>query len=504
MNKENAAQVAVSGEPGELCVFQDSLSVMARVQFSDAKLFDVNPNLCSLLGLAKADLAVTSLLDISHPDDIELHLHFLKLMSISDIHSYTVIKRLLHRQNYYITCRLTMSVEYNAVDLPYCALLVIEDIGEGSLTKDLRRDSWPHVKTINAIMKSPVDAWGCGLLILGEQGQTLFENAEWKRIWFTDADKSNSSCRDYICIDPVTGNCIPKDQLPWSVSLKEGVRKNNSLEIERFNGDTGWVSVSSAPVYDHAGRIVGTVTSIMDVSDLRGAHRSLLAADKRLDESLAMLSHELRTPLASIVLAVELLDRRINDPDSRHILDILKREGVCLRDLVERLLDVSALSQGVINLKFESLDLGKIICDAVERAKSLIDEKKHRLILRLPDEPVVVSGDAVRLEQVFVNLLANAAKYTNEGGKILVHLTRVSDSAHVTVCDNGIGMTEEVSRCAFDMFSQAQRGHQRCQGGLGIGLAIVKTLVQQHHGKIEVISGGPNEGSTFAVTLPVA
>lgn len=231
---------------------------------------------------------------------------------------------------------------------------------------------------------------------------------------------------------------------------------------------------------------------------------ALREADRRKDEFLAMLAHELRSPLGAIGNTVKLLERQPPETHSRRYLDILNRQTDMLRGLVDDLLDVSRITRGLIELKQARLDLGAIVERALESVQALMDDKRHEVSVTLPRKPIEVIGDAVRLEQILVNLLTNAAKYTDPGGRIALSLAREGEQAQLRVRDTGIGMTAEVRERIFDLFGQAERGLARSQGGLGVGLTIVKNLVELHGGRVEVISEGLGQGSTFIVTLPLA
>lgn len=231
---------------------------------------------------------------------------------------------------------------------------------------------------------------------------------------------------------------------------------------------------------------------------------ALLEADRRKDEFLAMLAHELRSPLGAITNTVYLLDRRTEGPDARRYIDILNRQTDMLRGLVDGLLDVSRITRGLIELKQERIDLVSVVERALESVQGLIDDKDHDLSVTLPRKAVPIIGDTVRIEQVLVNLLTNAAKYTDNQGRISLSLQVEGNDAYIRVRDNGIGMTAEVRERIFDLFGQAERGLARSQGGLGIGLTIVKSLTEQHNGQVRVLSPGLGQGSEFVVVLPLA
>jgi len=235
----------------------------------------------------------------------------------------------------------------------------------------------------------------------------------------------------------------------------------------------------------------------------RAAEEQLQDASQRKDEFLAMLSHELRNPLAPIRNAVEVI-RRLAPPDPKLTMarDVVDRQVTLLARLVEELLDVSRISQGKIALKKEPVELSRIISHSVETARPLIDARAQTLSVSVPPAPVWLSADFARLSQVLANLLNNAAKYTGEGGRIELTAGAGEGEATISVRDNGTGIETTLLPKVFDLFVQGDRALDRGQGGLGIGLTLVKRLVELHDGTVAVASEGPNRGSTFTVRLP--
>jgi signal transduction histidine kinase/two-component SAPR family response regulator len=229
----------------------------------------------------------------------------------------------------------------------------------------------------------------------------------------------------------------------------------------------------------------------------------LREAAHRKDEFLAMLSHELRNPLAPLRNAVEILHlQNSTDPHVLAARDMIERQVVHLVRLVDDLLDVSRVSRGKIQLRKETFDLAVVVRQAEEISRSIMKARRHELIVTLPREQVPVEGDVTRLTQVIANLLDNAAKYTDDGGKIWLTLEKKSDMALLRVRDNGRGLDAEAMKNSFDLFYQADRNLDRAEGGLGIGLSLVKSLVQMHGGTVEARSAGRGKGSEFIVCLP--
>jgi len=235
---------------------------------------------------------------------------------------------------------------------------------------------------------------------------------------------------------------------------------------------------------------------------LREKAEQLHLADQRKDEFLATLAHELRNPLAPIRNVIHMLRLGGNDlPGS--VIDILERQVNHIVRLVDDLFEVSRIARGKLDLKLDSIDLNGAIRTAVETSRPSIDRNRHSLTLELPDEPVMVCGDAMRLSQVFSNILNNAAKYTDPGGEISVKAHVVSDRAVVEIRDNGIGIAPDQISRLFEMFAQVDQGVTRSYGGLGIGLWLVKQLVDLHKGSVSVTSDGLGRGSCVQVQLPL-
>jgi signal transduction histidine kinase/CheY-like chemotaxis protein len=236
----------------------------------------------------------------------------------------------------------------------------------------------------------------------------------------------------------------------------------------------------------------------------RLTEQSLRDAHRRKDEFLAMLAHELRNPLAPIGNGLQILEIAGDDVELREEARVMmRRQFEHLVRLVDDLLDVSRIARGKIELKKESLPLADVVERAVEAVRPLTDGLDHQLVVELPSQPLWLRGDPVRLAQVITNLLTNAARYTDRGGEITVVVERAGDHAVVTVRDTGIGIASDVLPKVFDMFVQAEHGFSRGHGGLGLGLTLVKSLVQLHGGEVEARSDGLGEGSEFVVRLPL-
>lgn len=264
------------------------------------------------------------------------------------------------------------------------------------------------------------------------------------------------------------------------------------------------VSLSVSPVRDSSGAIIGASKVARDITQRKEVEAALVAADRKKDEFLAILAHELRNPLAPIQNSVSILRlSSAREPGRNRVLEIMERQVNVMVRLVDDLLEISRITRGKIELRLESVDLADVLTSAVDTCRSLLEAGRHAFQIELPAGPLRFVGDPVRLEQVFSNLLNNAAKYTEPGGQITLKACRDQGSFAVAVSDSGRGIAPELLPRVFDLFMQVERSPDRARGGLGIGLTLVRTLVEMHGGTVVAQSAGLGQGSTFVVRLPV-
>jgi len=289
---------------------------------------------------------------------------------------------------------------------------------------------------------------------------------------------------------------------------RECVHSGREWYVElRFRGDDGRdhpVLARGVPVRNERGEITAWAGIHLDISRQKQVEEELREIDRKKDEFLATLAHELRNPLAPIRNSLVVLRAGRGAGDTARIHEMIERQVGHLIRLVDDLLEVSRITSGKVELRRERVELGEIVRAALESSMPAIDAAGHRLDLALASEPLVLEADAVRLTQVLANLLNNAAKYTEEGGAILLSTRREGSRAVISVRDNGLGIQPAMLPRVFDLFAQVGHTLGRAQGGLGIGLALVKRLVEMHGGRVEARSDGWNTGSEFLVTLPLA
>jgi two-component system CheB/CheR fusion protein len=299
----------------------------------------------------------------------------------------------------------------------------------------------------------------------------------------------------------------PQDAQPTIDAWLDAVRERRPFVFEhrvrRRDGEWRDFSIRAIPLIDADGGVREWVGVHTDITERRRAEAALREADLRKDVFLATLSHELRNPLAPIRNAAHLLENEALGPeDVERSRLIIARQVRHMASLLDDLLDMSRITRGVFSLKKQYVNLQGLLGEALETARPLIDAKRHTVTLDWPPEPVEIEADPVRLVQVITNLLTNAAKYTDPEGHITIGARIEDDTLLISVRDSGIGLAPGMLGKVFEMFSQIDPDQERTQGGLGIGLALVKGLVELHGGRVEARSGGPERGSEFIIRLP--
>ena len=314
-------------------------------------------------------------------------------------------------------------------------------------------------------------------------------------------DPADRWCGSFRLFD-AAGTPIPHAECWMAIALREDRSYNGKeIVIERSDGSRRTVLAHANPLHDEHGGVRAAVNVLVDITDRKLAELKLREADEAKTEFLAMLAHELRNPLAAVQSAVELAGRTGDDGARRHAQETLDRQVRHLGRIVGDLVDIARITRRSLELRLERVELAPILDQAVDTCRVATDEAGQRIEVTLPDTPIELDADAVRLAQLFCNLLANASKYSEPGARIGLAAVRQGSEVVVTVSDQGIGIAPEVQSSIFDMF---ERGSAGGQDGLGVGLTLAKHLAQLHGGSIDVFSEGPGRGSEFRVHLPIA
>jgi PAS domain S-box-containing protein len=308
-------------------------------------------------------------------------------------------------------------------------------------------------------------------------------------------------------------NCLELGYEPWHAEMHnreidEVVATKRPIRGEvPFTGTFGRriYDYIFVPVFGNDGEVEAVAGTTRDITDRQQMEENLREGDRRKDEFLATLAHELRNPLAPIRSGLEIIRRLGNDPAKfDETLEIIERQTNQIVHLVDDLLDISRITQGKIKLKKERIELETAIGIALESSRDLIDKAQNSLTVSFPHDPIYLDADLTRVAQIFLNILNNAAKYSDPGGRITLFAGREGGNAVVDIVDTGLGIEPEMLATIFDMFGQIASPDEEARGGLGIGLSVVKKLVEMHGGSVQAKSEGLGKGCIFTVCLPLA
>jgi PAS domain S-box-containing protein len=300
------------------------------------------------------------------------------------------------------------------------------------------------------------------------------------------------------------GRVIPSEELPVQRAARGEAIRGEEIDLEFDDGSLVHAAVSARPLLDSMGNSRGAVAALLDITDLKNAENALKEADRRKDEFLATLGHELRNPLAPIRMGLEIMRLAGDDREKlQRTRDMMLRQTEQLITLVDELLDVSRITRGKIELQKRPVKLADVVQHAVEASRPWVEEAGHEIAVDALDAGTWVNGDPNRLTQILCNLLNNACKYTPRGGRIWLTARREGGEAVISVKDNGVGLPREMTGRIFEMFEQLETPQGVQKSGLGIGLTLVKQLVEMHGGQVEAHSAGVGRGTEMIVRVPV-
>ena len=338
------------------------------------------------------------------------------------------------------------------------------------------------------------------IYMLDPDGRILSWNAGAERI--KGYTRSEILGRSFSQFYPQEDQRSGKPRRELALALEHGRVQDEGWRV-RKDGRRFWANVTITALFDEAGRHVGFAKVTRD--ETRRRHiEDLEEASRRMEEFLALLAHELRNPLAPIRNAAAIMRLRpIDDPGLAWSRDVIDRQARHMTRLVDDLLDVSRVTTGMITLAREPCRLADVLDQAIETTQPLLEGRRQELVVKQPETPLVVEGDPLRLTQIVIGLLNNAARFSPEGAPIRLSTFREGRDAVIKVADEGIGISQELLPRVFDLFLQGDETRGRTEGGLGIGLTLVRGLAEMHGGSVEARSPGPGRGSTFYVRLPL-
>jgi PAS domain S-box-containing protein len=477
--------------------FENAAVGIAHVA-TDGRFLRVNDQLCAIIGYSKEELLARTFGDITYTEDLDADLKHARALLAGEIASYATEKRYVRKDRSLVWAKLTVGLVRDA--LPPYFISVVEDVTarkatEASLAERERRyaalaDAMPQLVWVNH-----------------PDGTNDFMNHRWQTYTGLTLEQLRGLSGWNRVVHPEDVKGV---QAQWARAIETGEHYETEFRLRRQDGSYCWFLARAEADRNEQGAILrwfGTCTDI-DASKrneerLRKTEAALREEDRRKDLFLATLSHELRNPLAPIRNAASFLEKpELNAEDVERSRLIIARQVRHMASLLDDLLDISRIARGGVTLKKEYANLQGLLTEALEAARPLIDAKRHTLTLEWPEQPVEMEVDPVRLVQIVVNLLCNAAKYTDPEGEITVGARTEDKNLVIFVRDTGIGLAPDMLTRVFEMFTQVQTTQDRTEGGLGIGLALVKGLVELHGGRVEARSEGVERGSEFIVYLP--
>ena len=331
----------------------------------------------------------------------------------------------------------------------------------------------------------------------------VYVSQAFEQLWGVSPDRLYENPRLWIeMIHPEDRSNVQQAFENWVIGQEDTY--DIAYRILRHDGEVRWINDRGIVLGFKDGRPYKLCGIATDITERKRVEEERREADRRKDEFIATLAHELRNPLAPIRNVISLLQLKGSlQPDVQRARDVISRQTDHLTRLIDDLLDVSRITSDKLELRKERVHLAEVVNLAVESSHPLIDQHHHKLSLLLPGEPIYLNADKIRLAQVIMNLLSNAAKYTPEGGRITLSAEHNGDEVAVRVTDNGVGIAPDQLPKIFDMFYQANRSYEQLHGGLGIGLTLARRLVEMHGGQVAAHSAGINQGSEFVVRLPI-
>jgi PAS domain S-box-containing protein len=453
-----------------------------------------NDAFCALVGYTLDELRTKTWQEITHPDDLAADLTLGQRVLEKKLPFYTTEKRYLRKDGTAVWVEMFGNFVMDDQGQPLQGVAVAVDItarrnGDAALRASEER----FRELANSIDQF---AWSCDRL-----GHGTWYNDRWYEYTGTTFEQMRGDgWASVMHPDHLTRVVAGLER-----SMATGEPWEDTFPLRGRKGQYRWFLSRAVPFHDQHGNVVRWFGTNTDVTEQRELQEALRDTDRRKDEFLAMLAHELRNPVAPISNAAEVLLRRFaDDSETQPLVEIIRRQSMNLARLLDDLLDVARITQGRVELRPEVVPLITCIQQAVETAEPMIRERSHHLSMTGTFERMDVHADRVRLAQCISNILINAAKYTNPGGDIQLQAYADAGEAVVEIRDTGIGISSQLLPKVFDLFVQSERPLDRTQGGLGIGLAVCKQLIEMHGGTVEARSPGVGLGSTFSIRLPLA
>ena len=526
------------------------------IAITDCKGFfqQANPAYCRLIGYTQEELRKIPFSDLVHPDDRDINIEATRRVQCEEVPHFEVENRYIRKDGQIVWVHKFVSLLHDDGDGSPHVLALVTDCTERRRMERILRESRAELQAeledtrllqsisaelleegnIQALYERILDAAlrimqaesGSIQMLYPERGRSGELKLLAHRGFTPQAAKRWEWISPEACWVTSCAEALRTRQRVIMPDIEQCALMQNTEDLAAFL-DSGIHACHSTPLFSRSGDMVGMISThwkhshhpserdlrlcdilvrqAADLIERKQVDKALRDASRRKDEFLAMLAHELRNPLAPIRNALHVLERTDGKtPNAKRLHAMMARQVTHLVRLVDDLLEVSRITSGKIELRKQPVDLRMVIRQAIETSQPFIEAERHQLIESLEAEPLILNGDPVRLTQIFANLLNNSAKYTPPGGRIEISTRREGGDAVVSVRDNGMGIKPDVLPRVFDLFTQSDRAQREAQGGIGVGLALARGLVDLHDGQICVHSEGEGHGCEFVVRLPLA
>jgi PAS domain S-box-containing protein len=485
---QRLAQAALNESDVRFRTIFNQAAVGIAVTDLTGRFIQINQKFADVFGYAIKEMQQRTLFALTHPADLATMRESVARLVSAEKTDMVLETRGMRKDGAVIWSLSTITLVKDRAGRAQHLLGIVEDITERKLAEDAQA-------RLVAVITSSDDS----IISMSLDAVVLSWNRGAEYMYGYTADEM---------IGNTTQALIPSDRLDEEPAILDRIRRGERIEHfetlrKRKDGSILDVSIAVSPIEDSRGKIVGASKITRDITQSKRIEAALRETDRRKDEFLATLAHELRNPLAPIRQAALISESDgATDAQRRWSHNVIGRQVHHMSLLLDDLLDISRITRGTLELRLEDTELADILEAAVETARPVIDAKKHTFAIDAPDDSVHFMADPLRLAQILSNLLNNAAKYTDSGGKIQLRVACDRQNITFTVKDSGIGIPADALKNIFKMFSQVKSARDRSEGGLGIGLSLTRGLVDLHGGQIEARSAGPGYGSEFIVRLP--
>jgi PAS domain S-box-containing protein len=487
--EQERTNAALEESEGRLrAIVQQAMAGIAQCDLNGQFLL-VNRRFCEIVGYSREELLQLRQQDLSHPEDRQRNADEFS-RHVAEQSGYLIEKRYVRQDGRIVWVRNSVAVLCDSQGKAQSMVAVVIDVTDSK-----------HAEEQIRFQAQLLDAVGQAAIATDANGKVIYWNRFAETLYgWPAAEAAGRSIVELIVDDTAA---LQANEI--MDVLRKGQSWSGEMLVRHRSGKSFPAFVTDTPLLDSHGALQAVIGVSTDITERKRVEETLREADRRKDEFLATLAHELRNPLAPIRNSLHILRlSAARDPAAEQVCEMMERQVGHLVRLVDDLMEVSRITRGQVELRTEPVELAAVIRSAVEASRPLIEASRHQLAISLPAEPLIIQGDPVRLSQVIANLLNNAAKYMDEGGQIWLVAKQSAGAVSISIRDTGIGIPAEMLPHIFKMFTQVDRSTRQAQGGLGIGLTLVRTLVEMHGGQVEAYSAGVGQGSEFVVQLPVS